>query len=75
MGYMKKMWAEELLHPSSTYEPDPRYSILEKAVDLAILELDKSQAKGIYSQHRQVLAWSALRILKQARENLHEHKE
>jgi hypothetical protein len=71
MGYMKKMWAEELI-AGSGYEPDPRYSILEKAVDLAILELEKSQAKGVYSQHRQVLAWSALRILKQARENLHE---
>jgi len=70
MGYMKKMWAEELI--GSEYEPDPRYSILEKAVDSAILELEKSQAKGVYSQHRQVLAWSALRILKQAKENLHE---
>ena len=70
MGYMKKMWAEELI--GSEYEPATRYSILEKAVDSAILELEKSQAKGVYSQHRQVLAWSALRILKQARENLHE---
>jgi len=70
MGYMKKMWAEELI--GSEYEPVTRYSILEKAVDSAILELEKSQAKGVYSQHRQVLAWSALRILKQARENLHE---
>ena len=70
MGYMKKMWAEELI--GSSHEPDLRYSILEKAVDSAILELEKSQAKGVYSQHRQVLAWSALRILKQAKENLHE---
>jgi hypothetical protein len=71
MGYMKKMWAEGLLE-GSEYEPATRYSILEKAVDSAILELEKSQAKGVYSQHRQVLAWSALRILKQARENLDE---
>lgn len=71
MGYMKKLMAEELL-TGSGYEPATRYSILEKAVDSAILELEKSQAKGVYSQHRQVLAWSALRILKQARENLHE---
>ena len=72
MGYMKKMWAEELLHPSSTGEPDPRYSILEKAVELAIVDLEKANAKGVYTQHRQVLAWSALRILKQAKENLNE---
>ena len=71
MGYMKKMWAEGLLE-GSEYEPATRYSILERAVDSAILELEKSQAKGVYSQHRQVLAWSALRILKQARENLDE---
>lgn len=71
MGYMKKMWAEGLLE-GSEYKPATRYSILEKAVDSAILELEKSQAKGVYSQHRQVLAWSALRILKQARENLDE---
>jgi len=71
MGYMKKMWSEGLLE-GSEYEPATRYSILEKAVDSAILELEKSQAKGVYSQHRQVLAWSALRILKQARENLDE---
>lgn len=72
MGYMKKLWAEELLHPSSTGEPDPRYSILEKAVDSAIVDLEKAQAKGIFSQHRQVLAWTALRTLKQAKENLDE---
>lgn len=72
MGYMKKMWAEELLHPSSSHEPDPRYSILEKAVDLAILDLEKALAKGVYNQHRQVLAWTALRTLKQAKENLDE---
>ena len=30
MGYMKKMWAEELL-AGSGYEPTTRYSILEKA--------------------------------------------
>jgi hypothetical protein len=71
MGYMKKMWSESLLE-GSEYEPATRYSILEKAVDSAILELEKSQAKGVYSQHRQVLAWSALRILKQAKENLDE---
>ena len=72
MGYMKKMWAEELLHPSSTGELDPRYSILKKAVESAILDLDKAQAKGVYNQHRQVLAWTALRTLKQALENLDE---
>jgi hypothetical protein len=71
MGYMKKMWAEELLGGSG-YEPDQRYSILEKAVDSAILDLEKAQAKGIFAQHRQVLAWTALRTLKKARENLHE---
>ena len=71
MGYMKKMWAEELI-AGSGYEPDPRYSSLEKAVDSAILDLEKSQVKGVYNQHRQVLAWTALRTLKQARENLHE---
>jgi hypothetical protein len=71
MGYMKKMWAEELI-AGSGYEPVTRYSILEKAVDSAILDLEKSQVKGVYNQHRQVLAWTALRTLKQARENLHE---
>ena len=71
MGYMKKMWAEGLLE-GSEYEPLNRYSILEKAVDSAILDLEKANAKGVYNQHRQVLAWTALRTLKQARENLHE---
>jgi len=71
MGYMKKMWSEELI-AGSGYEPDPRYSILEKAVDSAILDLEKANGKGIFAQHRQVLAWTALRTLKQARENLHE---
>jgi len=71
MGHIKKMWAEELI-ASSGYEPDQRYSILEKAVDLAIADLEKAQAKGVYNQHRQVLAWTALRTLKQAKENLHE---
>ena len=71
MGYMKKMWSEELI-AGSGYEPDQRYSILEKAVDSAILDLEKANGKGIFAQHRQVLAWTALRTLKQARENLHE---
>jgi hypothetical protein len=71
MGYMKKLMAEELL-ASSEYELDPRYSILKKAVESAILDLDKAQAKGVYTQHRQVLAWTALRTLKQALENLNE---
>jgi hypothetical protein len=72
MGHIKKMYMEQLLEAGSHYEPDSRYSILEKAVDLAIADLEKSQAKGVYNQHRQVLAWTALRILKQAKENLHE---
>ena len=71
MGYMKKMWAEELI-AGSDYEPDPRYSILEKAVDSAILDLEKANGKGIFAEHRKVLTWTALRTLKQARENLHE---
>jgi hypothetical protein len=71
MGYMKKLWSEELI-AGSDYEPDQRYSILEKAVDSAILDLEKANGKGIFAQHRQVLAWTALRTLKQARENLHE---
>jgi hypothetical protein len=74
MGYMKKMWAEELI-AGSDYEPDPRYSILEKAVDSAILDLEKANGKGIFADHRKVLVWTALRTLKQARENLHEHTE
>lgn len=71
MGYMKKLMAEELL-TGSGYELDPRYSILKNAVKSAILDLDKAQAKGVYNQHRQVLAWTALRTLKQALENLDE---
>jgi len=71
MGYMKKLWAEELI-AGSDYEPDPRYSILEKAVDSAILDLEKANGKGIFAEHRKVLTWTALRTLKQARENLHE---
>lgn len=71
MGYMKKLMAEELL-TGSGYELDPRYSILKKAVESAIADLEKSQAKGVYNQHRQVLAWTALRTLKQAKENLDE---
>lgn len=71
MGYMKKLMMEELI-AGSEYEPDPRYSILKKAVESAIADLDKAQAKGVYNQHRQVLAWTALRTLKQALENLNE---
>jgi hypothetical protein len=71
MGYMKKMWAEGLLE-GSEYEPLNRYSILEKAVDSAILDLEKANAKGVYNQHRQVLAWTALRTLKITLENLNE---
>ena len=71
MGYMKKLWSEELI-AGSDYEPDQRYSILAKAVESAIEDLEKSQAKGVYNQHRQVLAWTALRTLKQAKENLDE---
>lgn len=71
MGHMKKMWEEELLL-GSPHEPDTRYSMLEKAVDSAIADLEKAQAKGVYNQHRQVLAWTALRTLKQAKEYLHE---
>jgi hypothetical protein len=71
MGHMKKLWAEELI-AGSDYEPDPRYSILEKAVDSAILDLEKANGKGIFAEHRKVLTWTALRTLKQARENLHE---
>jgi hypothetical protein len=68
---MKKMWAEELI-AGSVYEPVTRYSILEKAVDSAILDLEKANGKGIFAEHRKVLTWTALRTLKQARENLHE---
>lgn len=71
MGYMKKLMMESLID-GSEYEPDTRYSILKKAVESAILDLEKSQAKGVYNQHRQVLAWTALRTLKQAKENLDE---
>ena len=71
MGYMKKMMMESLVEGSG-FEPDPRYSILKKAVESAIEDLEKSQAKGVYNQHRQVLAWTALRTLKQALENLDE---
>lgn len=66
MGYMKKMWLEMLLEPSPPDEPS-EYAMLEKAVDSAIADLEKAQVKGIFNQHRQVLAWSALRTLKQAR--------
>jgi hypothetical protein len=71
MGHMKKMWSEELIL-GSPHEPDTRYSMLEKAVDSAILDLEKANSKGIYNQHKQVLAWTALRTLKQAKEYLHE---
>jgi hypothetical protein len=72
MGYMKKMYLEMLLEPSAPPELPSKYSILENAVDSAILDLEKVQAKGVYNQHRQVLAWTALRTLKQAREKCHE---
>lgn len=71
MGYMKKLMAEELL-TGLEIELATEYSILKKAVDSAIADLEKANAKGIYTQHRQVLAWTALRTLKQAMENLHE---
>jgi hypothetical protein len=72
MGYMKKMYLEMLLEPSAPPELPSKYSILENAVDSAILDLEKVQAKGVYNQHRLVLAWTALRTLKQAREKCHE---
>ncbi len=72
MGYMKKMYMEMLLEPRSLYEPPSNYSILKNAVDSAILDLEKANGKGIFAEHRKVLAWTALRTLKQARENLHE---
>jgi hypothetical protein len=71
MGYMKKLMAEELL-TGLEIELATEYSILKKAVDSAILDLEKANAKGVYNQHRQVLAWTALRTLKQAKENLYE---
>ena len=71
MGYMKKMWAEELI-AGSNYEPTTRYSILEKAVDSAILDLEKANGKGIFAEHRKVLIWTALRTLKQAKEKCYE---
>ena len=70
MGYMKKMWSEELL--GSDHELPTQYSILKKGVESAIADLEKSQAKGVYNQHRQVLAWTALRTLKLTLENLNE---
>ncbi len=72
MGYMKKMYLEMLLEPSAPHELPSKYSILENAVDSAILDLEKVQAKGVYNQHRQVLAWTALRTLKQAKEKCRE---
>jgi hypothetical protein len=72
MGYMKKMYLEMLLEPRSPYEPPNKYSILENAVDSAILDLEKAHSKGIFAMHRKVLVWSALRTLKQAREKCHE---
>ncbi len=72
MGYMKKMYLEMLLEPSAPPELPSKYSILENAVDSAILDLEKVQAKGVYNQHRLVLAWTALRTLKQAREKCRE---
>lgn len=71
MGYMKKLMAEELM-TGLEIELATEYSILKKAVDSAIVDLEKSNAKGVYTQHRQVLAWTALRTLKQAKENLDE---
>ena len=70
MGYMKKMLMEELI--GSEYEPPTRYAILEKAVDVAIADLEKANGRGIFTEHRKVLIWTALRALKQAKENLHE---
>jgi len=71
MGYMKKLMAEEVM-TGLEIELATEYSILKKAVDSAILDLEKANAKGVYNQHRQVLAWTALRTLKQAKENLYE---
>jgi hypothetical protein len=69
---MKKMYMEMLLEPSAPHEPPNNYSILKNAVDSAILDLEKAHSKGIFAEHRKVLTWTALRTLKQARENLHE---
>jgi hypothetical protein len=44
-------------------------------VDSAILDLEKANGKGIFAEHRKVLTWTALRTLKQARENLNEHTQ
>jgi hypothetical protein len=75
MGYMKKMYLEMLLEPSAPHELPSKYSILENAVDSAILDLEKANGKGIFAEHRKVLTWTALRTLKQARENLNEHTQ
>jgi hypothetical protein len=72
MGYMKKMYMEMLLEPSAPYELPSKYSILENAVDSAILDLEKANGKGIFAQHRKVLVWTALRTLTQAKEKCHE---
>lgn len=72
MGYMKKMYMEMLLEPRSPYEPPNKYSILENAVDSAILDLEKANGKGIFAEHRKVLVWTALRTLTQAKEKCHE---
>lgn len=72
MGYMKKMWMEMLLEPSSPDEPS-KQSILEQAVDSAIEDLEKANGRGIYTEHRKVLVWTALRSLKQARQYYTNH--
>lgn len=72
MGHMKKMWLEMLLEPSASYEPPNKYSILENAVNSAILDLEKANGKGIFADHRKVLVWTALRTLKEAKEKCHE---
>jgi hypothetical protein len=72
MGYMKKMWLEMLLEPRSPYEPPNKYSILEKAIESAIEDLEKSQSKGVVAAHRRVLIWSALNTLKTVKEKCNE---
>lgn len=72
MGYMKKMWLEMLLEAGSPHELPSPYSILEKAVESAIEDLEKSQAKGVFAEHRRVLVWSALNTLKTVKEKCNE---
>lgn len=66
---------EMLLVDSLPDEPLSPQTILEKAVDMAIEDLQQAQARGIDRRHKDILIWKACFDLRQAKEKVNESKQ